>query len=262
MYFSSCSVISALLYTLTPFTPASMTTVSSSTDTEFDDVSSFSSVDSYKPEPFTGTEDGVHPQQQEGNGLIRNDTVLDGERSVDNSTSRDINRSTSSTRSTASTHGPDNSDVHSRVSNTTLKKLDSNAVERMISHNAVQNNSESVEALKKEGLGRKGSYLPDINTPLTHTSTHAAFPEEYQIETTTGLVKLKTIETMKNTADAAEEPKDKNAKDNSDATSEDEGPSREERIRSAIERNKKDIEKYQKHKDATGLMGMIHRIFD
>lgn len=232
-----------------------MTTVTSSTDTEFDDISSFSSVDSYKPEPFTGTEDGVPVQQDEGPNLLRNDTILDEQqkRNLNNSGSRDINRSTSRGSGAA-----DNSDVHSKVSNTTLKKLDSNAVERMITHNAVQNNSETVESLKKQGLGQKGAFLPDINSPLTHTSTHNAFPEEYQIETTTGLVKLKTIETMKN----AEESGADSTKAKDDAKSENEGPTAEEKIQKAIARNQKDIEKYQRHKNSSGLMGMIHKIFD
>lgn len=37
--------------------------VTVTTDNEYEDISSFSSIDSYKPEPFTGFKDSEAPEQ-------------------------------------------------------------------------------------------------------------------------------------------------------------------------------------------------------
>ncbi|KAG0663944.1 hypothetical protein C6P45_000729 [Maudiozyma exigua] len=220
-----------------------MEKTNSQTDTEFDDISSFSSVDSYKPEPFTGTEDGVK-NNAEMSKLIKNDTVITGN---EHTHGTDQNFST-----IEKTKSRDHSDVHSKVSNTTLKKLDSNAVERVVTHNALNDNSETVESLKAKNHELETAALPDINSPLSNASGGNQFPEEYGIETNTGLVKMKTIETLKR-----EKTKESSSSDNTAAQN-----ATNAKIETAVERNRKDIEKYQKHKHEKGVKGFFHRIFD
>ncbi|CAB4252013.1 similar to Saccharomyces cerevisiae YGR126W Putative protein of unknown function [Maudiozyma barnettii] len=209
----------------------------SQTDTEFDDISSFSSVDSYKPEPFTGVEDGTK-KNTTNNDLVRNDTVLSNRHSGE---SHNIDR----------TGSRDHSDVHSKVSNTTLKKLDSNAVEKVVTHNALNDQSETVDSLRAKGSDLEKAALPDINSPLTHAPDDSKFPEEYAIETNTGLVKMKTIETLKKEDTRVSGGSTKEQEKNEAA-----------RMQVTIEKNRKDIEKYQKHKKEKGVKGFFHRMFD
>ncbi|SMN18096.1 similar to Saccharomyces cerevisiae YGR126W Putative protein of unknown function [Maudiozyma saulgeensis] len=211
--------------------------VNSQTDTEFDDISSFSSVDSYKPEPFTGVDSDIK-KDDTNNDLVRNDTVL---------TSRHTDESHNMDR----TGSRDHSDVHSKASNTTLKKLDSNAVERVVTHNALNDHSETVDSLRAKGEEFDKAGLPDINSPITHASEEARFPEEYAIETDTGLVKMKTIETLKREDTRV-----------SKGSKKEEGQSEAAKMEAAVERNRKDIEKYQKHKKEKGVKGFFHRMFD
>lgn len=224
-----------------------MEKINSQTDTEFDDISSFSSVDSYKPEPFTGTEDGIKNNAEMSN-LIKNDTVITGN---EHTHGKDQDSST-----IEKTKSRDHSDVHSKVSNTTLKKLDSNAVERVVTHNALNDNSETVESLKAKNQELEAAVLPDINSPLSNATGGNQFPEEYGIETNTGLVKMKTIETLKREKTKESSSSNNTAEQNAAQNA------ANAKIETAVERNRKDIEKYQKHKHEKGVKGFFHRIFD
>lgn len=235
-----------------------MENTNSQTDTEFDDISSFSSVDSYKPEPFTGTEDGVKNDTDMSN-LIKNDTVV--------SDNKHIHAKDPDSSIIEKTRSRDHSDVHSKVSNTTLKKLDSNAVERVVTHNALNDNSETVESLRAKDYQLREAALPDINSPLSHASGGNQFPEEYGIETNTGLVKMKTIETLKKQKSRTSSSKHTGNDEESKSTQASSEAATEQaatnaKLETAIEKNRKDIETYQKHKHEKGVKGFFHRIFD
>ena len=235
-----------------------MDNTNSQTDTEFDDISSFSSVDSYKPEPFTGTEDGVKHDTDMSN-LMKDDTVVSG--------NQDMYKKDPDSSTIEKTRSRDHSDVHSKVSNTTLKKLDSNAVERVVTHNALNDNSETVESLRAKDNQLREAALPDINSPLSHTSGGNQFPEEYGIETNTGLVKMKTIETLKKEKSRTSSSRHARYDDESDLTQHSSDAAAQQaatnaKLETAIERNRKDIENYQKHKHEKGVKGFFHRIFD
>lgn len=212
---------------------------SNSTDTEFDDISSFSSIDSYKPQPFTGFENG----EEQGQGQLQ-----------------------------------EQGDLVSRASTNTLSKPDSNAIEKVVTHNALSGNVETKESLQKEGLNLKDKSVPDINAPLTSTSETAAFPEEYRIETQTGLVKLKTLNDLsRKDTRVSIGSNDKISRKSTDKgnhsiksgqeSGQDEVLSSHSsydphNLENAIEKNKHEIEKYQKHKHEKGIKGFVHRLFD
>lgn len=207
---------------------------SNSTDNEFDDISSFSSIDSYKPQAFTGFE-GEQENVQ------------------------------------------DHDDTLSRASSNTLRRPNSNAIEKVVTKNAVNDNVETKESLQKEGLDLKNKPIPDINAPVTAEAGDSVFPEEYRLETETGLVKLKTLDDLsrKNTrvsigSDGRMSRKSSNKENASTASKNgsgdvvlsDETPYDAHNIHDAVEKNKHEIEKYQKHKHEKGLKGFVHRLFD
>ncbi|CAI2008044.1 hypothetical protein SEUBUCD646_0G03820 [Saccharomyces eubayanus] len=225
--------------------------VSVTTDNEYEDISSFSSIDSYKPEPFTGFKDSEAPEQP----LLKNDTIV-GKGQLENDDSvGDQHR---------------HSDVHSHHSSSTLKRPTSNSIEKMVTHNALEGNSETVDSLKKEGLNLDKKGTPDITAPVTNSAHDAAFPEEYRLETETGLVKLKTLETLRREDSRVSGAKKEQGHDHTDAhstrskaTAYSQGSSLEsDKLNIAVEKNKKRIEKYQKHKGEKGIKGFFHRIFD
>ncbi|CAI4922244.1 ANL_collapsed_G0021070.mRNA.1.CDS.1 [Saccharomyces cerevisiae] len=225
--------------------------VTVTTDNEYEDISSFSSIDSYKPEPFTGFKDSEAPEQP----LLKNDTIVGKGQLEDDSNVDDQHR---------------HSDVHSHHSSSTLKRPTSNSIEKMVTHNALEGNSETVDSLKEDGLNLNKKALPDITAPITNSAHDAAFPEEYRLETETGLVKLKTLESLKREDSRVSSTKKEHINDHTDmhstrskVTTNSQGSSLEpNKLNMAVEKNKKRIEKYQKHKSEKGIKGFFHRIFD
>lgn len=202
---------------------------------QFDEVSSFSSIDSYQPQPFTGQEE--LPQEK----------------------------------------NPDSSSRRSSKSGTTLNHQDSNTIEKEVTHNAMNGTSETAKSLQQAGLDTEKKAIPDINGPITGNADTSQFPEEYRIETQTGLVKLKTLNDLSRsdtrvsigsdgkisrkssgpgTIDSKIEPKPDTAK------AEQEAAQNAENLEHAIEKNKHRIEKFEKHRHEKGLKGFVHRLFD
>lgn len=74
---------------------------------------------------------------------------------------------------------------------------------------------------------------PNINGPISSTDEPAAFPQEYEVETDAGLVRQKTIQELHKIQ-----------------TGEDIQANEEQvnKLSKQVERNKKDIENYEKHK--------------
>lgn len=214
-----------------------------STDNEFDDISSFSSIDSYKPEPFTGVEASSDKQ------------ALD-----------------------------DVHDTRSHGSAATLQKATSNSIEKVVSRNAINGNVETAESLKKEGLDLKNKAIPDINAPINAGSDTAQFPEEYRIETETGLVKLKTLNDLsrndtrvsvgsngkisrkgssgQKSAISKHSNETKSTHGKSDAEPVDPSLYDAHNVEETVERNRQKIARYEKHKHEKGLKGFVHRLFD
>ncbi|CAI4062492.1 hypothetical protein SKDZ_07G3690 [Saccharomyces kudriavzevii ZP591] len=225
--------------------------VSVTTDNEYEDISSFSSIDSYKPEPFTGFKDSQAPEQP----LLKNDTIVGKAQSENEENIDEQHR---------------HSDVYSHHSSSTLKRPSSNSIEKMITHNALEGNSETADSLKREGLNLNKKALPDITAPVTNSAHNGAFPEEYRLETETGLVKLKTLETLKREDSRVSSAKKEHTNDHADAhstrskvTTYSQGSSLEsDKLNMAVEKNKKKIEQYRKHKSEKGIKGFFHRIFD
>lgn len=217
--------------------------IANSNDNEFDDISSFSSIDSYKPEPFTGVE------------------------------------------TPSDTHALDDvQDTRSRGSASTLQKPTSNSIEKVVSQNAIDGNAETAQELKKEGLDLKNKAVPDINAPINAGSDTAQFPEEYRIETETGLVKLKTLNDLSRNdtrvsvgsngkisrkgsqgqkSDISRHTNEtKSTHGKSDAEPVDQSLYDPHNVEETVERNRQKIAKYQKHKHEKGLKGFVHRLFD
>lgn len=203
---------------------------------EFDEVSSFSSIDSYQPQAFTGP-DGTSRQEK-------------------------------------------NSDASSRgsgKSGTTLDHRDSNEIDRAVTHNAINGTSETAESLKEAGLHPEKKAIPDINGPISEEHNNSQFPEEYRLETQTGLVKLKTLNEL--SRDDTRVSIGKNGKlskkssrtatigsngnqESSTEKAQAEASQNAENLEHVIEKNKHRIEKFEKHKHEKGLRGFVHRLFD
>lgn len=218
------------------------TSSSTHSDGDFEDISSFSSIDSYKPEPFTGKlkdnkSDNEHELVSDGPALLKNDTLMKVE-----------------------TNGQDKTgDIQSRASSSTLRRNDSNAIEKVVTHNALNNNSETIESLQAKGLDINTKAIPDINAPMTHS--HSEFPEEYQMETDTGLVKIKTIETLKRQDTRVSATRVSTKESNANSKPQEKGLNAT-KLNQAVEKNRKELEKYQRHKKEKGVKGFFHRLFD
>lgn len=236
---------------------------SSITDSDFEDVSSFSSIDSYKPEPFTGNLDNSPAKGQDiDTTLMKNDTIV-----------RHDTRTTTGSNTTNSTHTATTThELNSRASANTLRKQTSQSVERTVTHNALNDNVETIESLAAKGINGTKEVIPDINTPLTMTKT-SEFPEEYNIETDTGLVKMKTIETLrrqtsrvstqKSTKSKTESTKSEKSASSfkSSMTDSNQGQLTADKLNKAVEKNRKELEKYKKHKDQKGIKGFFSKMF-
>lgn len=202
---------------------------------EFDEVSSFSSIDSYQPQPFTGDQS---PDKH------------------------------------ADLYSPKSS------SGSTVHQQDSNTIEKVVTHNAVNGYSETAESLKRAGLDPNKKALPDINNPITGNADTSQFPEEYRLETDTGLVKLKTLndlsrkDTRVSIGSDGRISKRSSRSGHNDNTIEQELDTEEtekaqkeatqdaQNLEHAIEKNKHNIDKFRKHKHEKGIKGFVHRLFD
>lgn len=238
---------------------------SSITDSDFEDVSSFSSIDSYQPEPFTGKlEDSS--ERDPDTTLMKNDTII-----------RQETRGSATTTTTAGT-GSTTRELNSKTSATTLQKHTSADIERVVTHNALNDHVETVESLAAMGLDGSRKSIPDINAPITMTKT-SEFPEEYNIETDTGLVKMKTIETLRRQTSRVSST-NKSVKSKSESTksgksskstssfksamteSNNQGQLTADKLNKAVEKNRKELEKYKKSKDQKGFKGFFTKMFD
>ncbi|CUS21872.1 LAQU0S04e02718g1_1 [Lachancea quebecensis] len=166
----------------------------------------------------------------------------------------------------------DTKDFHPVKSNGTLRKQDSNVIEQIMTHNATEGRSETVESLKKNGLDLKKKAIPDINNPAANYK-NCAFPEEYQMETDTGLVKAQTLHGLnrlesRNSGRSGASQKKSIRTGNSTTNSDSASASNTingldgEKLRKAVEKNQKKIDKYQRHKASGGLRKFIGKIFD
>ncbi|CAR24387.1 uncharacterized protein KLTH0F14696g [Lachancea thermotolerans CBS 6340] len=204
------------------------------------ELSSLSSSDSFEPRAFEGPPSEIKSLEPEG--------------------------------SVQASPSIDSKDFHRVKSNGTLRKQDSNAIEQIMTHNATEGRSETVESLKKNGLNLQKKAIPDINNPAANYK-NCAFPEEYQMETDTGLVKAQTLHGLnrlesrtsgRSGASQKKSIRTANSTTNSDLASANntinglDG----EKLRRAVEKNQKKIDKYQKHKSSGGLRRFLGKIFD
>lgn len=190
----------------------------------FDELSSFNSENSFVPKEFTGN--GV------ANGA--------GHMSYDDGHVIDVSKTKSGTSETC-----------------TIKASTSNDIERIVTKNALENNVETTESLKRavSRLSKTGAN----NVLSVSQENNSVFPDGYRIETTTGLVPVKTIEEMRKTRSAvsgapeAPETAKKNAN----------GYLHEDKIILQVERNRHEIEQYEKHKHETNFVKkLFYKIFD
>lgn len=259
-------------------------TNSSITDIDFDDVSSFSSIDSYKPEPFTGDLDGngnMDTTLMKNDTIIRHDTGTTVGSATTNTTTTTAsattttNATTTATTTAAATPLNQNKSqkLSSKSSSNTLGKQNSHSIERTVTENALRDNVETVESLAARGLDGSQRVVPDVNNPLTMTRT-AEFPEEYNIETDTGLVKMKTIETLRRQTSRVSTQKSLKSRTESIKSNKsgksfvsslvddpDEGQLTAEKLNKAVERNRKELEKMKKRKEQKGIKGFFSKIF-
>ncbi|KAK5781373.1 uncharacterized protein PWA37_004810 [Arxiozyma heterogenica] len=259
----------------------SYSTNSSITDIDFDDVSSFSSIDSYKPEPFTGD---LHSNGNMDTTLIKNDTIIRhdtrttvGSAITNNTTTTATTNATTNATTAATATTPLNQEksqkLNSKNSLNTLGKQSSYFIERAVTNNALGDNVETVESLAAKGLDGSQKIVPDINNPLTMTKT-AEFPEEYTIETDTGLVKMKTIETLrrqtsristqrslKSRTESMKSNKSSKSFASSLVDNPDDGHLTAAKLNRAVERNRKELEKMKKRKEQKGIKGFFSKIF-
>lgn len=216
----------------------------------YEDVSSFSSVDSYQPEPFMG------PQ------------VMEEDKSA-------VGESFSSSRV--------GSGSGSISSYKTALRGDEYPSKPKI--------AVGVEKPRYGGLRTGSSSLPDINRPLSYTPDGQLLPDEYNMETDTGLVNVKSLENLRKKHSRASSTlgSPHMVQDSRSIRSRQGSPNIQskyhdslsatlslasslessksevlnpEKLNRAIERNKRQIEKYQRRKREKGLKGFVHRIFD
>ncbi|CCE62961.1 hypothetical protein TPHA_0D03250 [Tetrapisispora phaffii CBS 4417] len=210
----------------------------STTDSEnFDDVSSFNSDNSYTPQEFIGDTLGKESS-----------TKMDDRASH-------LSHAIKETRSGTS-------------DNNTIKPVTSNDVHRIVSRNIMDNNVESEEALKTQ-LTNMESRRADIILPASMEG-NSNFPEEYTMETTTGLVPVKTLEDIKKkkTIDSENSRKSlvsselKASKSNNTVKSRNEGGLNPAKLNAAVEKNKEELEKYQHHKtEKNPIKKMLFKLF-
>ncbi|CCF57185.1 hypothetical protein KAFR_0C01920 [Kazachstania africana CBS 2517] len=222
-----------------------------SIEQDVEDISSFSSIESYKPEPFVGQ--GI--ARENTDELEFQSNLKDAqshtsekfqEEQVDPLKQVQTNDSFWSFRSVSNT---------SRTSSKNLKKQRSRDIERIVTQNAMLGKAETVDSLRATGLDLTKRAVPDINSPISHESK---LIDESKFETDTGLIKTKTLETLNrsNTRNSSSKRKIL-GNDNSNTSGLD-----PERMNMVVERNRKKLEKYQQHKKEKGLKGFFYKIFD
>lgn len=206
------------------------------------ELSSLSSTESFEPQAFTGVDPSVEQP------------------TIDHELEDEIDPEPLSGNPVR----PNSEEILSVRSSNTLKKLDSNAIEKVLTHNAVEGNTETLESLKTRGLDLRKKAIPDYNNPAMHTD-RSQFPEEYQIETETGLVKVKTLQSLNRLDTRVSLGSKPSTNQNMEAESahDEQRPVGydEEKLKKAVDKNKKEIEKYQKHKHEKGIKGFMSRLF-
>ncbi|CEP60317.1 uncharacterized protein LALA0_S01e07932g [Lachancea lanzarotensis] len=213
------------------------------------ELSSLSSSDSFEPRAFEGNPvDAKRPQVSK----------------LPSAASRDF---ASEKSSLTLGGGPETQEEAS--SNSSLPDVD-----KVVTHNVKEGLSENVESLEEQGLNLRKKANPDINSPVALSSS-TEFPEEYNLETETGLVKAVTLQQLNRldsrTSVRSGQSQKKSLKSSiaslelPDATSvksrTDNGLD-SEKLRRAVEKNQKQIEKYQERKKKGGVKSFIAKIFN
>ncbi|SCU83938.1 LAFA_0D06898g1_1 [Lachancea sp. 'fantastica'] len=214
------------------------------------ELSSLSSSDSFEPKAFEG-----NPVE------IKRPPVS----KLPSEASRDF---ASEKSSVTLRDGPETHEQGSFSSSSSLPDVD-----KVVTHNVKEGLSENVESLEEQGLDLRKKAKPDINSPVA-LSSNTEFPEEYNLETQTGLVKAVTLQQLNRldsrTSARSGQSQKKSLKSSiaslelPDATSvksrTDSGLD-SEKLRKAVEKNQKQIEKYQERKKKGGVKGFIAKIF-
>lgn len=196
------------------------------------DLSSLSSSESFDPQPFQGLDS--KPKTSSGPKIVRNDTIA-------------------------------SKDLLSAKSSGTLREDDPNIIEKVVSRNAINDKTETAKSLEEKGLNLKRKAIPDYNNPAMN-DPGAQFPEEYQMETDTGLVKVKTLREL-NRLDSrhsigSDATRKKSVKSETEPPQEHHDSGYDsEKLKKAIEKNKKEIENYHKHKTYVGFMSFLDKLF-
>lgn len=228
-------------------------------ESDFDDISSFSSIDSFQPEPFRGELNAGEKRTELSNDPVE---IYADDIDMGNTT---ISKSDTLT----------STDLNSKPSSHTLRNTGLSAVEKVVTQNVLQDNVETVESLSQKTVRSPESRgIVDLNRPVT--MSNAEFSEEYNIETDTGLVKMKTIETLKRQSSRVSSLKsrpestrtvksNKSSKSFTKSITDTSGGSlTAEKLNNAVEKNRKELEKYQrqKSKPQKGIKGLFSKIFD
>ncbi|SCV06054.1 LANO_0H21088g1_1 [Lachancea nothofagi CBS 11611] len=172
----------------------------------------------------------------------------------------------------AASAGP-HKDMASVKSNGTFEPEDSQDVEKVVTHNVTEGRSETVDSLKKEGLDLHKKAAPDFINPDADPE-NCEFPEEYNLETDTGLVKAVTLQqlnrldsrtsarsnvsqkkSLRSSLASLELPDSHSLKSNNNSGLD------AEKLRRAVEKNQKQIDKYKKRRSAHGLTGILGKLF-
>ncbi|SCV02944.1 LAMI_0H04236g1_1 [Lachancea mirantina] len=146
-------------------------------------------------------------------------------------------------------------------------EMDSNRIEQVMSHNAIEDKTETPDTLKREGLDLRKKALPDFNNPAMNAD-QSEFPEEYQIETDTGLVKVKTLQKLnrlesRGSAASASKPSSPSKAADADAADEEEqkSPYDASKLQKAIHKNEKEINMYHHHHGYEKFINIMDKLF-
>ncbi|SCU80021.1 LADA_0B04610g1_1 [Lachancea dasiensis] len=133
--------------------------------------------------------------------------------------------------------------------------------------------SETLESLQKDGLDLQKKGAADVIGSMTN-GMNCEFPEEYNIETDTGLVKAVTLQqlnrlesrtSMRSGASQRRSVKSSIASlelpDSTSLKSSGTSSLDPEKLRRAVEKNQKQLEKYQKRKKSKGITGLLSKLF-
>ncbi|CAG99245.1 uncharacterized protein KLLA0_E04709g [Kluyveromyces lactis] len=124
-------------------------------------------------------------------------------------------------------------------------------VEDYVKDNVQKGETDSIDSLKATNLDLSKKAIPGFNQPIAEG---AEFPEEYEIETRTGLVKVATLhqlnrlDTRVTTHSSKKSTKEKNTSCGYD----------NDKLQKCIERNQKEIDSYHKK---SGFKKFIGKLF-